>query len=78
VDKPSGSDSSKELRADPFSVQVNNGNVVLKRGDWNIEYLGELSFFPYSKYKDQVDASSGAFNLITKRKKRAGGLFRNG
>jgi len=78
IDKPSGSESSKELRADPYSVQVNNGNVVMRRGDWNVDYLSELSFFPYSKYKDQVDASSGAFNLLTKRKKRAGGLFRNG
>jgi len=76
VDKPSGSNSSKELRADPYSVQVNNGNVILRRGDWNANYLSELSFFPYSKYKDQVDASSGAFNMLTARKKRAGSLFR--
>jgi len=75
IDKPSGSESSKALRADPYSVQVNNGNVVMKRGDWNVDYLSELSFFPYSKYKDQVDASSGAFNILTKRKKRAGSLF---
>ena len=62
VDKPSGADSSKELRADPLSVQVNMGNVYIKRADWNVEYLSEMSFFPYSKFKDQVDASSGAFN----------------
>jgi len=76
IDKPSGAGSSKELRADPYSVQVNNGNVVLKRGDWNVDYLSELSFFPFSKYKDQVDSSSGSFNILTKRKKKAGGLFR--
>ncbi len=78
IDKPSGSDSSKEARADPFSVQVNNNNVSMKRADWNVDYLSELSFFPYSKYKDQVDASSGAFNIMNKRKKIAGGMFRKG
>ena len=76
IDKPSGSESSKALRAEPFSVQVNNGNVYMKRADWNMDYLSELSFFPYSKYKDQVDASSGAFNYLTRKKKRAGALFR--
>ncbi len=75
VDKPSGSGSSKELRADPYSVQVNGGNVYIKQADWNVDYLTELSFFPYSKYKDQVDASSGAFNTLTRRKRRAGALF---
>ena len=48
----------------------------MMRGDWNVGYLSELSFFPYSKYKDQVDASSGSFNILNKRKKIAGSLFR--
>jgi phage terminase large subunit-like protein len=33
-------------------------------GAWNAEYISELQYFPNSKYKDQVDASAGAFNLI--------------
>jgi len=71
IDKPSGSDSSKELRADPFSVQVNMGNVSMVRAEWNIPLLDELKFFPNSKYKDQADSGSGAFNMLTS-KKRAG------
>ena len=55
----------KESRAAPFAAQVNGGNVWLVRGDWNHEYLGELLYFPNSKYRDQVDASSGAFNFLT-------------
>ena len=55
----------KVFRADPFSVQVNSGNVALLVGDWNHAYIEELRFFPFSTYKDQVDASSGAFNRIT-------------
>ncbi len=78
IDKPSGSGSSKELRAEPFADQVNGGNVYMKVADWNRDYLSELSFFPYSKYKDQVDASSGAFNLLAKRQRRVGALFQKG
>ncbi len=58
----------KEQRADPFSVQVNNGNVMMMRGDWNSSFIEECRFFPYSTYKDQVDAASGAFAKLTKAK----------
>lgn len=65
-DRPTG---DKVLRADPYSVQVNNGNVKLFAGTWNFEYLEELKNFPNSTYKDQTDASSGAFAMLTKLKK---------
>lgn len=72
VDKPTG---DKVLRADPFSVQVNNGNVSMVKAEWNFDYLEEHRFFPYSTFKDQVDGSSGAFNELTKPRKRRGSLF---
>ena len=59
----------KSLRADPFSVQVNYGNVLLLRGDWNEPYINEMRNFPLSKYKDQIDSSSGAFNMLTSKRK---------
>jgi len=64
VDKPSGSGSSKIQRADPFSTQVNAGNVSMVRGEWNRDYVDEMTYAPESTYKDQMDASSGAFNLL--------------
>lgn len=73
VEKPSGNDQSKQQRADPFSSQVNAGNVGLRLGGWNADYVEELSFFPNSQYKDQVDASSGAFNLLCRPRIRIGG-----
>ena len=76
IDKPSGSEASKELRADPFSVQVNNGNVSMVEGDWNAAYLEELKFFPNSRYKDQVDGSSGGFNQLTSGNLLLGAVFR--
>lgn len=73
VDRPTG---DKVLRADPFAVQVNAGNVTLVEGDWNKDYLQELRFFPRSKRKDQVDASSGAFALLSQPRRVAGGISR--
>lgn len=61
ADRPTG---DKVFRADPYSVQVNRGNVILLRGDWNHEFIEEHRFFPFSTYKDQVDAASGAFSKL--------------
>jgi len=63
-------DIHKETRAEPFSSQVNGYNVTLVPGAWNTEYISELQYFPNSKYKDQVDASAGAFNLIATMTRR--------
>ena len=72
IDRPTG---DKALRAEPFSVQVNIGNVYIPVGvPWFDVYINEMQFFPMSKYKDQMDASSGAFNLGTKKRVHVGGL----
>jgi len=76
AEKVGASEGSKQLRAEPLASQVNAGNVWMIRSDWNKEYISELSFFPFSKYKDQVDASSGAFNKLTKKRTRIGGYGR--
>jgi predicted phage terminase large subunit-like protein len=67
-ERPTG---DKAVRADAYSVQVNNGGVLLLKAPWNHDFIEEHRFFPYSTYKDQVDAASGAFNkLIFKRECR--------
>lgn len=72
IDKPTG---DKVWRADPFSVQVNNGNVYLLKGaEWIQTLIEEMEFFPVSTYDDQVDALSGAFNILTGPKTVIGGL----
>ena len=70
IDHPKG---DKVMRADPFSVQVNLSNVHVVAGPWTRAFLEELQHFPLSKYKDQTDAASAAFALITNRKVRIGG-----
>ncbi len=56
--------NAKEIRADPFSSQVNAGNVRIVRGDWNRHYIEELRAFNHGKHDDQVDGSSLAFNEL--------------
>lgn len=60
--------------ADPFSTQVNNGNVYLERGPWNEDYLEELKHFPNGKFVDQVDATSRAFATLTRKRGKRGGI----
>jgi phage terminase large subunit-like protein len=39
--------------------------VLLLAGEWNRAFLDEHETFPAGKFKDQVDAASGAFNKVT-------------
>lgn len=63
LDKVTG---EKDVRADPFSSQVNAGNVEMVEGEWNAAYLDEGKYYPHGTYKDQIDASAGAFNQLNK------------
>jgi len=68
LDRPTG---DKIYRADPFSVAVNFGYVIMLEGAWNNIFLDEMNDFPFSDYKDQIDAGSGAYTKI-RGGKRAG------
>jgi predicted phage terminase large subunit-like protein len=54
----------KQTRADPFSAQVNAGNVRLVQGDWNAAFIEELRQFPSGKHDDMIDAAADAFNEL--------------
>lgn len=63
-ERPTG---DKEYRADPWSVIWNRGDVYLVEADWNDDYIDEHKRFPGGKrtFKDQVDASSGAYGVMS-------------
>ncbi len=61
AERPSG---SKIVRATPFASYAEAGDVRLVKGDWNEDFLQEMSLFPVGKNDDIVDASSGAFNKL--------------
>ncbi|WP_373322270.1 phage terminase large subunit [Paraburkholderia adhaesiva] len=58
----------KVTRAEPFAAQVNVGNVLMLRGDWNAALVAELRGFPFGTHDDQVDALSRAFALLIARR----------
>ena len=64
VDKVIG---DKLTRANPYAAQCYVGNVRVLVGPWTDAYIDELhNFDPHTScFKDQVDASSGAFNKLT-------------
>lgn len=79
-DRPSG---DKDTRIDPFAVQAEAGNVRLIEGAWNYAYIEEMVAIPNSKYRDQGDATSGAFNKhqesnAVSRRVGYGGMSRRG
>jgi len=57
---------SKLLRADPVSSAAEGGRIKLVKGSWINDFLDELALFPSGSHDDQVDALSGAFEVISK------------
>ena len=62
ADHPRG---DKVLRAEPLAVQVDIGNLLVLKADWNEVFFHEMRMFPVGGAKDQVDAASAAFNKLT-------------
>jgi predicted phage terminase large subunit-like protein len=63
--RPDRVTGSKDVRQEPFAAQCEAGNVRLVRGDWNGDYIEEMCAVPNGRYRDQADASAGAFNHLT-------------
>ncbi len=59
---------SKEMRSNPVSSQAEAGNVKLVRGIWINDFLDEAESFPGGAHDDQVDAMSGAFEMLVRRR----------
>lgn len=60
--KSSVESGSKALRADAMATQASVGKMYIVKGDWNKAFVDELTTFPGSRFKDQVDACSRAFH----------------
>jgi phage terminase large subunit-like protein len=54
----------KLTRFGPFSSQCRAGNVKILRGRWNEDLLRALEGFPDLAHDDQVDACSGAVEML--------------
>ena len=59
ADKATG---SKDVRLMPFVAQAEALNVWLLAGAWNQDYIDEMVVAPNGTYRDQADATAGAYN----------------
>jgi len=55
---------SKISRADPVSALVNQGNLKVLNARWTSELVDEMVVFPDGFHDDQVDAVSGAVEML--------------
>jgi len=54
----------KALRAEPYSAQVEAGNILLLNKEWTKDFIDEHENAPHGTFKDQWDAAGGAFNKL--------------
>ena len=71
--KPRG---DKKLRMAQQAIRIENGSVYIpQEAHWLTEYLHELAVFPNGKYKDQVDSTSQALDVIGNSKDSSAGFL---
>lgn len=63
-------EGDKYTRAGPFAVRVKAKKVLMVKAQWNRAYLDELSVFPSGAHDDQVDATSGAWDMLDASNRR--------
>src|SRR5216683_5774577 len=59
-----GESGNKITRFGPFSSQCRAGNVKILRGPWNEDLFRVLEGFPDLAHDDEVDACSGALEML--------------
>src|SRR5262249_43673883 len=72
--RPATESGDKLTRFGPFSSHSRAGNVKIRRGSWNEELFRVLEGFPDLAHDDEVDACSGALEMLNPHM-RSQGLF---
>jgi len=62
--RPATESGDKLTRFGPFSTQCRANNVKIRRGSWNEELFRVLEGFPDLAHDDEVDACSGALEML--------------
>lgn len=66
--KPIKVQKDKLTRAMPLLARAEAKNIALVRGVWNKAFIDEACAFPETKHDDQVDAVSGAMQMLMSSK----------
>jgi predicted phage terminase large subunit-like protein len=67
--RPATESGDKLTRFGPFSSQCRAGNVKILRGSWNDDLFHVLEGFPDLAHDDEVDACSGALEMLNPQMK---------
>jgi predicted phage terminase large subunit-like protein len=70
--RPATESGDKLTRFGPFSSQCRAGNVKIRQGSWNEELFRILEGFPDLAHDDEVDACSGALEMLNQEMKGLG------
>jgi predicted phage terminase large subunit-like protein len=70
--RPTAESGDKLTRFGPFSSQCRAGNVKILRGLWNEDLFRVLEGFPDLAHDDEVDACSGALEMLNPNMKGYG------
>src|ERR1700756_3520210 len=70
--RPAAESNDKLTRFGPFSSQCRAGNVKILRGLWNEDLFRVLEGFPDLAHDDEVDACSGALEMLNPQMKAWG------
>jgi predicted phage terminase large subunit-like protein len=55
---------NKEVRANVWASRIEDGLVAMVRAPWNDDFIAEALAFPRGQHDDQVDAVSGAVQML--------------
>jgi len=55
---------AKEVRAQVWACRIPDGLIEMTRADWNDPFIAECIAFPRGDHDDQVDAVSGAVQML--------------
>ena len=69
---PAAESGDKLTRFGPFSSQCRAGNMKIRRGPWNEDLFRVLEGFPDLAHDDEVDACSGALEMLNPHMKSWG------
>jgi predicted phage terminase large subunit-like protein len=57
-------EKDKITRAMPWATRAEQGKLFLVAGQWNEDFIDEVSMFPYGEHDDYVDAVSGTLPML--------------
>jgi predicted phage terminase large subunit-like protein len=58
---------NKEVRAQVWASRIEDDLIYLRAGGWNRDFIDECLAFPRGQHDDQVDAVSGAVQMLASR-----------